>query len=107
MVSTETCPQVIPVAKRRGDGPLVAVQEDAGRIARKVVDALGKPLSVGGGTITTSASVGISIFPDDGADCEALMKSADAAMYRVKAANKGGFRFFEGESRRRASVART
>jgi diguanylate cyclase (GGDEF)-like protein/PAS domain S-box-containing protein len=65
--------------------------EDVGRVAEKVLDALRQPLLLGERELTVSASMGISVYPDDGADVESLVKNADAAMYRAK--DKGRDRF--------------
>ena len=40
------------------------------------------------------ASIGIALYPEDGADASALLKSADAAMYAAKQAGKGTYRFY-------------
>ena len=71
--------------------------EDAGLIADKVVKTIGKPVTVDGETITTSVSVGISIFPDDAADSVELLKAADTAMYHAKTRGKNNFQFFTAE----------
>jgi diguanylate cyclase (GGDEF)-like protein len=75
----------------------IAQTEDAGFIADKLVRAVRKPLKVGGETIDTSASVGISVFPDDAADCEKLLMAADTAMYHAKARGRNNFQFFTKE----------
>lgn len=71
--------------------------EDAGLIADKIVKAVHKPVTASGETINTSASVGISIFPDDAVECEGMMKAADTAMYHAKAMGKNSFQFFTAE----------
>jgi diguanylate cyclase (GGDEF)-like protein/PAS domain S-box-containing protein len=72
----------------------VAHAEDAGLIADKIVKAIRKPVTVSGETIDTSASLGISIFPDDALECEAMVKAADTAMYHAKEVGKSSFQFF-------------
>jgi len=54
------------------------------RVARKLLEAMSAPFSVGGRTVSASASVGISLYPEDGDDEETLVRNADAAMYRAK-----------------------
>jgi len=54
------------------------------RVARKLLEAMAPPFSVGGRTFSASASVGISLYPEDGDDEETLVRNADAAMYRAK-----------------------
>src|ERR1035438_8880036 len=49
---------------------------------------------VQGHTLGVSCSLGISVFPEHGADSETLIKNADAAMYRAKADGRNNFRFF-------------
>ena len=70
---------------------LVDVKEDqdAAIVARKVIKAVQVPCDVSAGKLTVSASIGISIFPKDGTTAEALIKSADAAMYRAKQSKSG------------------
>jgi diguanylate cyclase (GGDEF)-like protein/PAS domain S-box-containing protein len=72
----------------------VAHAEDAGLIADKIVKIVRNPVTVSGETIATSASVGISIFPDDALECEGMVKAADSAMYHAKAMGKNSFQFF-------------
>ncbi len=66
----------------------------ATRITQDILDAISAPLSLGGHTVSVSASVGIALFPSDGDDFDTLMKSADAAMYDAKASGKNAYRFF-------------
>ena len=62
----------------------VAGPEDAGRVAAKVRGAVRAPIRLDGHEVSMTASIGISMFPRDGDSPDALMKSADAAMYRAK-----------------------
>jgi len=89
-----------PVARLGGD-EFFAVLEDVQdtapieRVARKLLAAMGEPYDIGGGRqAVVSASIGISVFPDDAADADALMKHADTAMYGAKQAGKNAYRFF-------------
>ncbi|MGQ0656907.1 MAG: diguanylate cyclase domain-containing protein [Chromatiales bacterium] len=68
--------------------------EDAVRVAQKLLRIVNLPLSAGGRRWAPSCSIGISLFPQDGADGEALLRHADAAMYRAKSVGKGGFELF-------------
>jgi diguanylate cyclase (GGDEF)-like protein len=54
-----------------------------------------QPFFIDGFEVFTSASIGVSVYPDHGGDYEALRRSADAAMYRVKNDAKGGAAFFD------------
>lgn len=68
--------------------------EEAMVVADKVLEALKPPFAVGGRDIFVSASIGISMYPDDGADVDVLMKHADTAMYRVKKEGRNGFHIY-------------
>ncbi len=63
-------------------------------VADKVLGALKQPFVVGGRDIFVSASIGISMYPDDGDDVDVLMKHADTAMYRVKKEGRNGFHIY-------------
>jgi diguanylate cyclase (GGDEF)-like protein len=62
--------------------------------AQKLIDTIERPILVEGRELKTSASVGISIFPDDGRERGVLMKNADIAMYHAKSAGRGNYQFF-------------
>ncbi|HVN03473.1 MAG TPA: sensor domain-containing diguanylate cyclase [Bryobacteraceae bacterium] len=64
--------------------PGLAQRADAYRIASQLVADLARPISFSGQMLTTGASAGISLFPDDGEDAETLLKAADARMYSEK-----------------------
>jgi diguanylate cyclase (GGDEF)-like protein len=59
---------------------------DATEAAERILSAIGAPLRIAGYDLTPSASIGVAIYPGDGADAETLMRAADAAMYRAKVA---------------------
>jgi len=63
-------------------------------LATKIVEELGRPYQVLGHVVHSTPSIGIAVFPDDGADGTLLMKNADAAMYHAKAAGRNNFQFF-------------
>jgi diguanylate cyclase (GGDEF)-like protein len=64
--------------------------EEAAVVGERILEALRKPFVVDGQELFLSVSVGTAFFPDDGADADTLMKNADAAMYRAKAAGRDG-----------------
>jgi diguanylate cyclase (GGDEF)-like protein len=64
--------------------PQVTGAEAAGLVVHKVLDALRAPFRFEGSEVVISASVGMGVFPDDGESAGALVRSADAAMYRAK-----------------------
>jgi diguanylate cyclase (GGDEF)-like protein/PAS domain S-box-containing protein len=68
--------------------------EDSSVVAEKILGALTDPVAAGGRKFEIGASIGISIFPRDGATAEQLLKHADAAMYRVKEAGKNRYQFY-------------
>ena len=59
-------------------------EQDAGRIAGKLLGILSQPLKIAGNTFHLSACIGISLYPGDGRDPEALLRNADVAMYQVR-----------------------
>lgn len=71
--------------------------DDAKELARRVRAALAAPFVFDGEEVTTSASIGIALFPDSAFDFEELLKRADIAMYRAKADGRDGFRVFEAD----------
>ena len=66
-------------------------------IAEKLLDALRQPFIVGANELHVRGSLGISLYPGDGADAEQLMRAADAAMYVAKDKGRDTFRFFTAE----------
>jgi diguanylate cyclase (GGDEF)-like protein/PAS domain S-box-containing protein len=69
---------------------------DVAKVARKILDSVAKPYSIKGHEFYTAASIGISVFPNDGLDVEILVKNADMAMYVAKEEGNS-FRFFTAE----------
>jgi diguanylate cyclase (GGDEF)-like protein/PAS domain S-box-containing protein len=59
--------------------------------------SISQPLDIDGSKVTPSASIGVSIFPEDGHDIGTLIHRADMAMYQAKIAGKGRFSFFSHE----------
>ncbi|MBI0536193.1 EAL domain-containing protein [Roseomonas sp. KE2513] len=70
---------------------------DAAALAERIVVRIARPFDVSGYAVNIDTSIGIAIFPDDGRTVEALLKNADTALYRAKAAGRGVTRFFEAE----------
>jgi len=72
----------------------VAGEEEVSSVAQKIIDITSEPISMKGQDVQVGCSIGISIFPDDGADYDALLKNADAAMYCAKEAGRNNFQFY-------------
>jgi diguanylate cyclase len=68
----------------------------ARRVALKLIEALSQPFKVEDVRYAISASVGISVCPDDGTDANSLLRQADLAMYQAKQ-RKSGFEYFSNE----------
>lgn len=66
-------------------------------IAQKIIDELSKPFKVDVNQIYISASIGITIYPDDGEEASSLLKNADQAMYRAKKSGRSRFSYFTSE----------
>lgn len=75
---------------------------DVARVARKILDSIARPFFYSNQEIFTSASIGISVFPNDGWEVESLVKNADMAMYAAKENGGSGYRFFTEEMNRKA-----
>ena len=75
---------------------------DVARVTRKVLKAIDQPFILNGQEIFTSASIGISVFPNDGWDVEGLVKNADMAMYSAKDDGGNDYRFFTEEMNNKA-----
>lgn len=69
---------------------------------RKLVDAIGAPMTLRGSDVRVSCSIGVAAFPQDGADADTLLKHADTAMYRAKELGKDGYQFFTAQLQERA-----
>lgn len=77
-------------------------QREAATIAQHCVEVLSKPFELSTGTAFVGASIGIAMFPGDGANADALLQHADMAMYRAKDNGRAGYAFFEAEMDREA-----
>ena len=87
------------VARHGGDEFLsllihVLQKDHVESIAQRTIETISKPIDIGGTQVFVGASIGISVFPDDGKNFEELIKTADIAMYNVKLSGKGIYRFY-------------
>jgi diguanylate cyclase (GGDEF)-like protein len=90
------------VARLGGDEFVVILEETSDRndieqIAGHLLSVVGQPMQLSGHECHTTASIGIAVYPENGADAATLTKNADIAMYLAKEDGKNGFRFFSGE----------
>jgi diguanylate cyclase len=68
---------------------------DAGVVAGRLIDALREPVQLAQNTLVITPSVGIAVYPQDGADAETLLRNADLAMYFAKRKSPGTCAFFD------------
>ena len=81
--------------------------EDAAATAQKVIAAVAMPFDVAGHEIHVTASVGVSIYPNDGQDGDSLIMNADMAMYRAKERGNNLYQFYRPEMDLRAATTRS
>ena len=74
--------------------PALTDSNDAMLVAGKVLEALREPFVIDGRELHVSGSIGISLYPADGEDTEALMRAADTAMYHAKERGRDNYQFF-------------
>ena len=80
---------IIQVGVSHPDGPAI--------LAERLVKELAQPFDLGGHQTVVGTSIGIALFPSDGASGDELVRAADTALYRAKESGRGTFRFFEAE----------
>jgi diguanylate cyclase (GGDEF)-like protein len=77
-------------------------QEGAQQVAEKMIAAMAAPMVIENQPLSTSCSIGISLFPADGRDSATLMKNADVAMYYAKEKGRNNYQFFSSDMNARA-----
>jgi len=87
------------VGRLGGDEFAVLVPDPEGEfdvsvVARRLVEALAQPVVLEGQELFVSASIGITLYPDDCNDLEMLIRNADTAMYRAKELGRNNFQFY-------------
>ncbi len=87
------------VARMGGDEFVLILDDlhsarEAERVAEKLLASIRAPMTVGTETFASTASIGISVYPEDGDLAEELLKNADAAMYIAKAEGRDTFKSF-------------
>jgi diguanylate cyclase (GGDEF)-like protein len=96
------------VARFGGDEFVLVVENlseagDAIVVAEKVLACCAEPFAVDGAELHLTASIGVSVYPEDGADGEALLKNADTAMYRAKDQGGATHRFYAAQMNEQAA----
>jgi diguanylate cyclase (GGDEF)-like protein/PAS domain S-box-containing protein len=87
------------VARMGGDEftvmlPRIKQLSDVNQVAHKVLNGLSQPLQVEGHELVVTASIGISLYPNDGKQAETLIKNADSAMYSAKEQGKNKYQLY-------------
>lgn len=90
------------VARLGGDEFVVVLTDltedfDISQLIAKILAVISQPVPMDGHDLTVTASLGVSLYPRDGADVSNLLKNADTAMYRVKDTGRNGFSFYTQE----------
>ncbi len=100
--SVDSSPNARPgdIARLGGDEFMVLLPNlrssaDAGVVAGRLIDALREPVQLAQNTLVITPSVGIALYPQDGADAETLLRNADLAMYFAKRKTPGTCAFFD------------
>ena len=75
--------------------PDLTQAEDAAPILAKLMEQMQLPFFAEGHEISTSVSMGVTIFPEDGTSFESLLKKADMAMYKAKGDGRNTYRYFD------------
>lgn len=88
------------IGRQGGDEFVICLPNLGGReaiipIVAKLMEHLQETCEIDGHQLTTSTSVGIAVFPDDGTDFDTLLRKADLAMYTAKVEGRNAFRFFD------------
>lgn len=89
------------VARMGGDEFVIILHDISSKsvvknIAQKIIDLMATPILFNETSFTVTASVGISIYPDDDKQIDALLQKADKAMYQAKKLKKGSYIFYDG-----------
>jgi diguanylate cyclase (GGDEF)-like protein len=96
----QACVRHGDIVARHGGDEFVVVVEGCGdvrnvaSVAEKILAEVANPLFLGGREFHITASLGISIYPEDGADMSTLLKHAEIAMYRAKEHDANAYRFY-------------
>ena len=75
--------------------PGIASVDEASQVAEKIILALSEGFPLEGRNLHITPSIGICVYPNDGADVATLMRHADAAMYHAKASGRNNYQYFK------------
>jgi diguanylate cyclase (GGDEF)-like protein len=95
----ERCVRKADMVARVGGDEFVVILSDidpsnATKVAGKIIESLAEPFVISGKTLNITTSIGIATYPQDGGDVNALIHSADSAMYEAKRNGKNGYRIY-------------
>jgi len=97
------------VSRLGGDEFILLIPETdadgAAHVAAKLLEITAQPYPIGPHELTCTSSIGVALYPSDGADFETLSMNADTAMYRAKKAGRNTFRFFTNEMQKSSARA--
>jgi diguanylate cyclase (GGDEF)-like protein/PAS domain S-box-containing protein len=100
------------VARQGGDEFIVVLNTiaeslDAAKVAQKILDSLMQPYYIHKNELHIGGSIGIAVFPNDGANAETLLKNSDIAMYHAKENGRNNYQFFTDELNKSAHERHT
>jgi len=89
---------VVLLVTRAGDG---SPEADITALVEKLLGRLSEPVALAEREVRPTASIGVSVYPQDGVDADMLLRNADAAMYRAKELGRDRFQFFTADMHER------
>ncbi len=104
----QSCVRDCDTVARLGGDEFTVIVEDVGDretaaiVAQKIIDTFSQPFNLHGHEVFVTTSVGITLYPDDDEHIDALLRNADAAMYRAKECGRNNYQFYVPEMNVRA-----
>ena len=99
-IRLEECVRATDTVSRQGGDEFVVLLSEVNQLdgvvvtVAKILEAVCRLHSIDQHDLHVTASIGVSVYPDDGMNAETLIKNADMAMYQMKEGGRNGFRFF-------------